>query len=223
MNQNLLTVGMACYRNFDETWFTVQILRHMHGWRFDVVVVDNAPERCRRTEAATLSAGGRYYHRPDLNGTSRPRDAVFQFSRTEWTMCVDSHVILGANTITRLTADLAARPGSPDILTGPMVNDDWRGLSTHWRPAAPPGLWGEWDGKPDARWALAKAQTDNPIDRDAGIRALDAHPPFEIPSQGLGLFLMRTAAWPGFNRRFRGFGGEEGYIHEKVRRRGGKA
>src|SRR5207244_2516072 len=28
--------------------------------------------------------------------------------------------------------------------------------------------------------------------------------------------------WPGFNPRFRGFGGEEGYLHEKVRRNGGR-
>jgi hypothetical protein len=48
-------------------------------------------------------------------------------------------------------------------------------------------------------------------------------PPFEIPGMGLGVFSMRKADWPGFNPRFRGFGGEEGYIHEKVRQRGGKA
>jgi len=48
-------------------------------------------------------------------------------------------------------------------------------------------------------------------------------PPFEIPMQGLGLFACRREAWPGFNPAFRGFGGEEGYIHEKFRRRGGRA
>jgi hypothetical protein len=54
-------------------------------------------------------------------------------------------------------------------------------------------------------------------------RAADpTSPPFEIPMHGLGLFAMRTAAWSGFNASFRGFGGEEGYIHEKVRRRGGR-
>ena len=40
--------------------------------------------------------------------------------------------------------------------------------------------------------------------------------------QGLGLFACRRAAWPGFNPDFRGFGGEEGYIHEKFRRAGGR-
>jgi len=55
-------------------------------------------------------------------------------------------------------------------------------------------------------------------------RAADAAaPPFEISSQGLGVFACRKSAWPGFNPRLRGFGGEEGYIHEKFRRAGGRA
>ena len=56
---------------------------------------------------------------------------------------------------------------------------------------------------------------------DERARDPDA-PPFEIPMQGLGLFACRRAAWPGFSTRFRGFGGEEGYIHEKVRQQGGR-
>jgi hypothetical protein len=47
-------------------------------------------------------------------------------------------------------------------------------------------------------------------------------PPFEIEMQGLGVFACRREAWPGFNPRLAGFGGEEGYIHEKIRRAGGR-
>jgi hypothetical protein len=46
--------------------------------------------------------------------------------------------------------------------------------------------------------------------------------PFEIPMQGMGVFSCRKGAWPGFNPMFRGFGGEEGYIHEKFRQAGGR-
>lgn len=54
-------------------------------------------------------------------------------------------------------------------------------------------------------------------------RAADPHgEPFEIEMQGLGLFACRRDAWPGINPRFRRFGGEEGYLHEKVRRAGGR-
>lgn len=47
-------------------------------------------------------------------------------------------------------------------------------------------------------------------------------PPFEIPGMGLGLFSCLKEHWPGFNRHFRQFGGEELYIHEKMRQAGGK-
>lgn len=51
---------------------------------------------------------------------------------------------------------------------------------------------------------------------------LDSAQPFEVPGQGLGFFAMLRKSWPGFNPDFRGFGGEELYIHEKVRRAGGR-
>jgi hypothetical protein len=47
-------------------------------------------------------------------------------------------------------------------------------------------------------------------------------PPFEIPAMGLGLFSCAKDAWLGFNPRFRGFGGEEFYIHTKFRQAGAK-
>lgn len=43
-----------------------------------------------------------------------------------------------------------------------------------------------------------------------------------VPGMGMGMFCMRKDAWPGFNPDFRGFGGEELYLHEKVRRAGGQ-
>jgi hypothetical protein len=44
--------------------------------------------------------------------------------------------------------------------------------------------------------------------------------PFEIPMHGLGLFACRRTAWLGFPPGLRGFGGEEGMIHEKFRQHG---
>jgi len=37
------------------------------------------------------------------------------------------------------------------------------------------------------------------------------------------MFACRRDAWPGLNPQMRGQGGEEGYVHEKVRRGGGRA
>jgi glycosyltransferase involved in cell wall biosynthesis len=58
---------------------------------------------------------------------------------------------------------------------------------------------------------------------DQGCRmSAEGDEPFEIPMQGLGLFFVRKAAWLKFNEHARGFGGEEGYIHEKYRKNGHK-
>ena len=46
--------------------------------------------------------------------------------------------------------------------------------------------------------------------------------PFEVPAHGMGVFSCRREAWLGFNQHFRGFGGEEFYIHEKYRQAGRK-
>lgn len=51
----------------------------------------------------------------------------------------------------------------------------------------------------------------------------DDSQPFEIPGQGLGMFCVETANWVGFHPDSRAFGGEELYIHEKIRKAGGKA
>jgi hypothetical protein len=54
------------------------------------------------------------------------------------------------------------------------------------------------------------------------INMADQDDPFEIPAQGMGLFSCRKESWLGFNEDFRGFGGEEVYIHDKYRAAGRK-
>jgi hypothetical protein len=87
---------------------------------------------------------------------------------------------------------------------GPLYGDDLEHrVGTHFDPEWGAGMWGRW-GFDD--------RLDDPDEEF-----------FDIEMQGLGLFACRKDAWPGFNSRFRGFGGEEGYIHEKFRRAGGSA
>jgi hypothetical protein len=96
-----------------------------------------------------------------------------------------------------------ASPESRDLLQGPLLNDDLEQVvGSHFAPTWGAGMYGS--------WATDERATD------------EAGPPFEIEMQGLGLFACRREAWPGLNSRFRGFGGEEGYLHEKVRRNGGR-
>lgn len=197
-----LTIGMATFADFSGVYFTLLALKIYHP-HVKFVVVDNAPEPSRQTEGITLAVGGKYFHRPDLVGTSRPRAHVFEKAETEWVCCVDCHVLLVPGAVQALLDYAEANPDSKDIVSGPMRHDDGKGMSTHWQADATCGLWGVWADDPRAKHGTG--------------------PAFEIPMMGLGCFAMRKAAWPGFNQHFQGFGGEEGYIHEKVRQRGGKA
>lgn len=195
-----LTVGFAVHDDFQGAYFTVAGLRANHRPDIDILCVDNHPLGCPRTRAVVEAAGGKYHHKPNLHGTSAPRDEVFRLAETPWVMVCDSHVLFETGAVDALVRYAEAHPDSRDLIQGPLVYDN--GVpSTHWRPTTPPGLWGVWDLDP----------------RNA------AGEPFEIPMQGLGCWAMRKAAWPGFNPLFRGFGGEEGYIHELTRRSGGKA
>lgn len=197
---NRLTVGMATYDNHDGVWLTLANLRGCHPQGIEVVVIDNTPRGCDRTRNCVHAHGGRYYHKPNLHGTSAPRDEVFRLAETPWVVCCDDHVQFESGALDGLIRYAESHPDSRDLIQGPLVYDDGS-LSTHWRPTTGPGLWGVWD-------------------RDERVQGQDT---FEIPMQGLGVWAMRREVWPGFNPLFTGFGGEEGYLHELVRRLGGKA
>ena len=83
-----------------------------------------------------------------------------------------------------------------------MIDDDLVRIWTHWRSEWTMGRWGEWDNS---------GRADDPNGE-----------PFDIPMMCTALFGCRRAAWQGFNTTFRGWGGEEGYIHEKFRQAGGR-
>lgn len=196
-----LTVGMATYRDFDGVYFTIQSLRLYQDMEdVEILVVDNFG--CETTRSFVEgSAGGRYVLAPHAVGTSAPRDLVFREARAEHVLCLDSHVLLLPGVLARLKRFYHEHPSCMDLLQGPLVDDDLERLSSHFEPVWSQQMWGV--------SALDKRARDD----------IEAQP-FEIPMQGLGLFSCRKAAWPGFHPAFRGFGGEEGYIHEKFRKLG---
>jgi hypothetical protein len=202
-----LTIGMATYDDYDGVYFTIQSIRlgnpELAG-AVEFVVIDNNPGGpCSQAlaEMGNWIDGYRYLPRGEWSGTAI-RNAVFEEASSRFVLCIDSHVLIAPGAIGRLIAYLEADPSCRDLLQGPMIYDDLRKLATHMEPHWRAGMYGIWGEDPRA--------------------AEPAGPAFEIPMHGLGLFACRRAVWPGFHPRFRGFGGEEGYIHEKVRRSGGR-
>ena len=202
-----LTVGMATYDDYDGVYFTIQSIRLNNPELvkdLEFVVIDNHPGGPASGALGRLEKwieGYRYVPRGDWNGTA-VRNAVFEEASSNLVLCLDSHVLIVPGALAKLIAYHEAAPESRDLLQGPLIYDNLQRVATHMEPrwrAAMYGVWGE-----DARG------TD------------PAAPAFDIPMQGLGLFACRRNAWVGFSALFRGFGAEEGYIHEKTRRYGGR-
>lgn len=200
-----LSLGMATYNDFSGVYFTCQAARLYHDVVAEVLVVDNNPaspdgEATRRfCEFAKV----RYVPYTARTGTAAPRDEVFQQATGDVVVCCDPHVLFPAGSLASLVEYFRARPDSKDLVQGPLVYDALDGnVSTHFDLT-------KWDGEMWGQWGV-----------DVRGRGTE---PFEIPAQGLGAFACRRDAWLGFHPGFRGFGGEEGYIHEKYRLAGHRA
>jgi hypothetical protein len=191
---------MATYNDFDGVYFTLQALRLYQDLSdVELLVVDNFG--CQHTkEFVEQWVKGRYVLAADTVGTAAPRDQVFREASGESVLCCDSHVLFAPGVIERLGQYYQAHPECLDLLQGPLIYDDLHNVATHFDPEWREQMWGTWASDP---------RGEDPEEV-----------PFDIPMQGLGVFSCRKSAWLGFNPRFRGFGGEEGYIHEKFRQAG---
>jgi len=201
-----LCIGMATYDDYDGVYFSVQALRLYHPEvmdRVSILVLDNHPDGPAAwplKELAQRVEPLRYVPCGEIRGTA-VRDLLFRHATADWVLVMDCHVLLEPGSLASLLRYLDDHPDSDDLLQGPIEWDELGGvIATHFAPTWRGGMYGTWAH--DARGT----------DPDA--------PPFDIPLQGLGLFVARRKSWLGFNPRFQGFGGEEGYLHEKYRRHG---
>jgi len=208
------TIGMACFDNADEVFFTVQSLRIHHAAemsRVEIVVVDNNPGSIDGNAVKSFIEGrvrspdcprGRYVPFPSPRGSCPPRQYLFDVARGDWVCCIDSHVLLESGALKRLLDYFDAHPGGDDLLHGPLVSNfgPHRLEATHMKPV--------WRSEMFGTWAV------DPAGKNPG------NPPFEIPMHGLGLFAARRESWLGFHPDCDGFSGGEGYIHEKYRQAG---
>lgn len=202
-----LTIGMATYDDFDGTYFTLQALRMYHPETMDdveYIVVDNNPTGVCAEPLSYLEhkiPNYRYIPITQINGTA-VRDFVMEEAAADYVLNLDCHVLLWPGSVARLIRYFEENPDTNDLLHGPIVWDELDIVSSHMSPVWQKGFFGVW----------AQDERGNDLDGE----------PFDIPMHGMGLYACRRAAWPGYNRKFRGFGGEEGYVHDKFRQRGGR-
>ena len=203
-----LTIGMPTYDDYDGVYFSLQALRLYHPEILDsteFLVTDNHPDGACAARLKALDSditNFRYVPNGYCSGTAAGKGLIFEEAEGEFVLCMDCHVFVVPGALKRLIDYFEANKETSDLLQGPLLYDDLSSISTHFSP--------EWRGGMYGIWACDERG------KEPGAA------PFDIPMQGMGLFACRRAAWPGFNPKFRGFGGEEGYIHEKFRQRGGR-
>ena len=199
---NLLTIGMPTYKDFDGVYFTIQSLRmYQDIENVELLVIDTEENKNKDIVNLCDMTNTKYYHKPKAANTpSEGKNGVFEYASGEYVLCIDCHILLEKDVVNKLKNYILKYKPEKDLLQGPLVYDDLKNISTHFNP--------EWRGHMYGTWA-----TDPRIFKGE---------PFEIPMQGMGLFCMKKQNWVGFNPKFYGFGGEEGYIQEKVRQKGGK-
>jgi hypothetical protein len=200
----MFTLGMATYSDFDGVYFTVQSARIHHPEITEIVIIDNNPTSKDSKPIKDLlnwqntNCNIKYIPYSYKQGTSA-RDQVFKYASNEYVIVVDSHVLFFPDSIKTLK-DFYLKDHKPyDFIQGPMIYDNLKSYSTHLDQIWRDNFYGTW-------------ATSNNSDKY-----------FEIPSMGLGCFSCKKNEWLGFNLLFRGFGGEEGYIHEKYRKHGGRS
>ena len=202
-----LTIGMATHDDYDGVYFSIQAIRFYHPEILadvEFLVIDNNPTGpCAKALKALEDWATNYRYVPyrTTQGTA-VRDLIFRQASGDFVLCMDSHVFFAPGSLARLMEYCRANPSTQDLLQGPLLSDSFEPIATHFEPKWSHGMYGRWDL--DERG------------KDTGS------PPFEIGMQGLGVFACRRKAWPGFNPRLAGFGGEEGYIHQKIQRAGGR-
>jgi hypothetical protein len=208
MSQKLLTIGMSTYDDFDGVYFSIQALRMYHEIcstdDVEIVVIDNNPSGPHGQKVKSFVSNWvkqKYIPYEDKKSTS-VRNEIFKNSSGKYTICMDCHVLFSKGAINNLLKYYSDNPDCKNIVSGPLVYDDLTNLSSEFSPVWRDSMYGIWH-----------TSKEN----------LEANIPFEINMMGLGAFSCETKYWPGFNENFKGFGGEEGYIHEKFRINGGKA
>lgn len=204
-----LTIGMATFDDFDGLYFTIQAIRTYHREvinDIEFVIIDNnhgsEDGRTVRSFINRIKEPVQYLPFTKYQATI-VKNKVFDLADTPYVLCIDSHVLLEPGSLKKLIDYYESGKDDGNLLQGPLLYDKMDAVSTHFNlDKWGSHMWGAWDTDP---------------------RGLNPNgEPFEIPAQGMGLFSCRKDAWLGFNREFRGFGGEEGYIHEKYRKNGKK-
>ena len=204
MSNIKLTIGWACYDDLEGSFWTATALRlyHLGNSRnrsdVQILIIDDLPDKTESLNNLANISGSKYVHEPKNKGPAHAKNSVFEHADGEYVLLLDSHVILQNGAIDYILNGINNNKIKKDMWCGPLLNENKDIIATH--------MEGKWRGDFFGVWKVQQ-----PLPKV-----------FEIPMHGTAMFLMKKEHWPKFSNNFSGFAGEEGYIHEKVRKNGGK-
>lgn len=204
MPNTRLTIGWACYDDPEGSFWTASSLRLYHLGNYknredvQILIIDDFPNKTDGLENLANIVGAKYKHIPKEKGPAHAKNSVFENADGEYVLLLDSHVILQNGAIDYILKGINNNKIKKDMWCGPLLNENKDVMATHMEPKWRGDFYGVW-------------RNENPLPRI-----------FEIPMHGTAMFLMKKEHFPKFSNNFMGFAGEEGYIHEKVRKNGGK-
>ena len=203
MADPLLTIGMATYDDPQGVWWTLSSLRLHHlgpvEQRVELLVIDDHPRENKDLVNACANAGARLVRHSKNLGPAHAKNSIWEHATGTHVLMLDCHVLLGRDSVKYIIDSIQQDKIGKDMWVGPLVNERGAIIATELLPQ----LRGDFFGT----WHVA-------ADRPNEVREIIAH--------GSAYALMQRSCWPGFSQHFRGFAGEEIYIHDQVRRRGGR-
>jgi len=200
-----LTIGLPCYGNETEVWFTVQALRlYQDLTKTEILVIDNKGEDTLKKKITM--PGVRYIRFNKVNGPGPAKNKLFQEAKGDFVLCMDSHVFLWPDSIRRLKEWVRTHwDDASNLIHGPMVLKNLTNAYTHYENKWRGGMWGIWP-------------------KPVSPSTLEPHnKAIEIEIGPTGLFGCRKDSWLGFAENLKGFGGIEGIINKKYEKAGRKS
>jgi hypothetical protein len=200
-----ISIGMSTFDDYEGLFFTIQSIR-MHHYIKDIefIIIDNNPDSIHGTltkKFITNSVKNGIYVPYTEIQSSFSKYKALEYATGDYYVGIDCHVLLMPSFFPALIKYFDNPNNHLNIAQGPLIYDDLKSISTHFKP--------EWRGGMYGVWAL---DDDN---YKKGV-------PFEIDMTGMGMFTCIPKNFPKINPNFSGFGAEEWYIQEKFRQNGGK-
>jgi glycosyltransferase involved in cell wall biosynthesis len=156
-----LSVAIAHYDDLDGAYFTIQDIRKELTFngrqdllqQIEFVICENNPDSNHARELKNFAIQNlapekslSYTIQRENKGTAVAKDSAIAAANGEFILMLDSHVLLCPTTTVfeKLFEFMDENPDTNNLYNGPLVYDNCKSVSTHFRNTWGGGMWGSW-------------------------------------------------------------------------------